>query len=143
MSINLWVTELTSFCYVNFQVLNWMWRMLGSIQFCTKLISRLKNQLEKEHFFFSKWTTVNKKHETSLVYLTMNSDPSLCTLILQLTLKFWLIIRNAFLKHCTQNRKIKFNQNREHEVLKHIFNYCTCNKQFKGKGVINTFYIRF
>lgn len=73
----------------------------------------------------------------------MNSDPSLCTLILQLTLKFWLIIRNAFLKHCTQNKKIKFNQNREHVVLKHIFNYCTCNKQFIGKGVINTFYIRF
>lgn len=48
---------------------------------------------------------------------------------LRQTLKVWLIIGNALLQHCRPkkikinkiNKKIKFDGNRDHSSLKHVF----------------------
>lgn len=72
----------------------------------------------------------------------MNSDLSL---YFDFTIDSQILVdhKKCLFKALYTEQKIKFDQNREHLVLKHIFNYCTCNKQFIEKGVLNTFYIRF
>lgn len=47
---------------------------------------------------------------------------------LRQTLKVWLIIGNTLLQHCRpkkkinkNNKKIKFDRNRDHSSLKHVF----------------------
>lgn len=50
--------------------------------------------------FPGKLIICKQRQGTNLVYKTRNYEPSILLINLRLTLKFDLIIRNAFLKHC-------------------------------------------
>lgn len=94
--------------------------MLGTVYLCSKLISRKKKNSLKRNFY-GIMNQCKHKHATSLVYIIKNWELCILLITLELTLRFWLIVRNDLLKHYKnyKNQKITFDQNREQAPLTH------------------------
>lgn len=57
-----------------------------------------KNQIKRDFQWYNE--PIKQKQDTKLVYTTYNREPCILVITLRLTLKFQLIIKNAFLKNC-------------------------------------------
>jgi hypothetical protein len=70
-------------------------KTLGTVYLCLKLNRRYTNHLETDILNLCK-----QKQGRSLVYMTKSCELCILHITLQLTLKFHLFTKNAFLKHC-------------------------------------------
>lgn len=85
---------------------------------------KINQQIEKNSLkrnFYGIMNQCKHKHATSLVYIIKNWELCILLITLELTLRFWLIVRNDLLKHYKnyKNQKITFDQTREQAPLTH------------------------